>query len=138
MLNATNSNAIISKSKNVLSISFCISGIYVIFRILSSKRWASDVILFWNYRLENAELLKCLKSLVSEHLWTIKMLKCLKDFLNLQGSIFVIFFDHSERKSASFTIIWNHRISEIIEYKKRGYLNALKAADQNTYGQSSC
>ena len=40
------------------------------------------------------------KSPVSEHLWTVNMLKGPKDCLNLRGSIFVMFFDHSERKSA--------------------------------------
>ena len=29
-----------------------------------------------SYRLQSAGLLKCLKSLVSEHLWTVNMLKC--------------------------------------------------------------
>ena len=29
-------------------------------------------------------------------------------------------------------------VSEIIDCKKRGYLNAQKATDQNTYGQSTC
>ena len=29
-------------------------------------------------------------------------------------------------------------VSEIIDYKMRGYLNAQKAAYQNTYGQSTC
>ena len=40
------------------------------------------------------------KSTVSELLWIVKMLKGSKDCLNLHGSIFVVFFDHSERKSA--------------------------------------
>ena len=35
---------------------------------------------FWNYRLQKAWLLKCLKSPLSEHLWTGNMLKGLKDF----------------------------------------------------------
>ena len=39
------------------------------------------------------------KKSVSEQLWTVNMLKGPKDCLNLQGSIFVKFFDHSERKS---------------------------------------
>ena len=37
---------------------------------------------------------------MSEHLWKVNMLNGPKDCLNLQGSIFVIFFDHSEMKSA--------------------------------------
>ena len=53
-----------------------------------------------NYRLENAELLKCPKNSVSEHIWTVNMLKGPKHCLNINGSIFVIFFDHSEKKSA--------------------------------------
>ena len=49
------------------------------------------MITLWNYRLENVGLLKCLKSLVSEHLFTVNMLKDPKDCLNLHGSIFVRF-----------------------------------------------
>ena len=62
MFNRTNSNAIISKSKNIFSTFFFISGIYIKFEILSKNSWASEVISYWNYRLENAELLKCPKS----------------------------------------------------------------------------
>ena len=56
--------------------------------------------LFLSDRLEKGGLLKCLKIAVSEHLWTANMLKGLKHFLNLHGSIFLIFFVHSERKSS--------------------------------------
>ena len=62
------------------------------------KIWALEIICFWNYRLQKAGLLKCLKSLVSEHLWTVNMLKGPKDCLILHGSIFVIFFDNSQGK----------------------------------------
>ena len=55
---------------------------------------------FWNYRLQKEPLLKSLKSTVSEHLWTVNILKALKQCLNLHGSIFLIFFHHSEKKSA--------------------------------------
>ena len=68
---------------------------------------ASKAIFFWNYRLEKAELLKCQKSRMSEHLWTVNMLKGLKGpnhFLNLHGSIFDTFFDHSETESACKTV----------------------------------
>ena len=58
-----------------------------------------------NYRLEKIGLLKCLKSYVSEHLWTVNMLKAPKDYLILHGSIFVIFFDHSERNSSRKILI---------------------------------
>ena len=37
---------------------------------------------------------------MSEHLWTVNMLKAPKDCLNVHESIFVIFFDHSEKQSA--------------------------------------
>ena len=36
---------------------------------------------------------------MSEDLWTVNMLKGPKDCLNPHGSIFVRFFDYSERKS---------------------------------------
>ena len=62
------------------------------------------MISYWNYSLENAELLKCLKNPVLEHLWTVNMLNGPKHCLNLHGSIFLTFFDHSERKSAPETI----------------------------------
>ena len=62
---------------------FSISEIYIKFGILWNKRRASEVICFWNYRLQIEELLKCPKSYVSEDLWTVNMLKCPKDCLNL-------------------------------------------------------
>ena len=74
------------------------------------KRRASDVICFWNYRVQNVGPLKYLKSPVSEHLRTVNMLKNTKDCLNLHGSIFFVFSDHSERKSAPkfcFRSLWN-------------------------------
>ena len=64
------------------------------------KKWASEVICFWNYRLRKAVLLKFIKSPVWEHLWTGNMLNGPKQCLNLQGRNFVKFFDVSERKSA--------------------------------------
>ena len=63
------------------------------------KIWASEVISFWNYRLQKVGLLKSLKSLLSEHLWRVNMFKGAKCSSNMHGSIFVIFFDHFERKS---------------------------------------
>ena len=50
-----------------------------------------------NYRLQKTWLLKCLKSPVSEHLWTVNMLKGPKHCLNLHGSTFAIFFEHYKR-----------------------------------------
>ena len=69
------------------------------------KEWASEIICFWNYRLQKARLLKWLKSPVSEHLWTVKMLTGPKHCLILQGSIFVKFLDHFDRKSARKILI---------------------------------
>ena len=40
------------------------------------------------------------KTRVRTQSWTVMMLKGPKDCLNLHGSIFVLFFDHSEGKSA--------------------------------------
>ena len=65
------------------------------------KTWPSEVICFWNYRLEKADLFICPKSRVSEHLRTVNMLKGSKHCRNLHSSIFVIFFDHSEKKISS-------------------------------------
>ena len=50
-----------------------------------------------NHRLQKAWLLKCLKSPVSENLWTVNMLKGPKHCLNLHGSNSVIFFEHYKR-----------------------------------------
>ena len=44
--------------------------------------------------------LNAAKSHVSEHLLTVNMLKAPKYCINVHRSIFVIFFDHSEKKSA--------------------------------------
>ena len=62
------------------------------------KKMSSEVICFWSFRLKKAGLLKFLKSPVSEHLWTVNMLKGPKHCLILHDSNFVIFLDHSERK----------------------------------------
>ena len=75
VFNKTNWNAITSKSENIFWISFCISGIYIKFGILWKRRWASEVICFWNYTLQKAGLLKCPKSPISEHFWTANMFK---------------------------------------------------------------
>ena len=56
--------------------------------------------LLLSYRLQKGGLLKCLKIAMSEHLWTANLLKGPKDNINLHATIFVIFFDHSEWKSA--------------------------------------
>ena len=64
------------------------------------KRWASEVIFSWNYRLQIEGLVKCLESPVWEYLWTVNMLRGLKHWLNQHDSIFVEFFDKYEGKSA--------------------------------------
>ena len=68
------------------------------------------MITLWNYGLENVGLLKCLKSLVSEHLFTVNMLKDPKDCLNLHGIIFVRFsitLNENQLKKFSFRSICN-------------------------------
>ena len=45
------------------------------------------------------------KSPVWGHLWTVNILKGPKHCLNLHGSIFVIFSDHSEKQSAQKNLI---------------------------------
>ena len=86
--------------KHFLSFFLHFRNLHKIRNTLKKKRWASQFISFWNYRLQKTGLLKCLKSPLWEHLQTVNMLKCPKDCLNLHGSIFVRFFDHSERKSS--------------------------------------
>ena len=58
--------------------------------------WFLTEIINWKKR----SYLKAQKNPVSEHLWTVNTLKGPKHCLNLHRSIFVIFFDHSLRKSA--------------------------------------
>ena len=48
------------------------------------------------------------KATLSEHLWTVNILKGPNQLLNLHGSICVIFFDHSERKSAPKTLFYKY------------------------------
>ena len=97
--NATNSNAIISKSKNIFWIFFCIIRIWIKFGILWKKRRASEVISCWNYRLQNEGLLNYLK-ILCQNTQPQVMQRGPKDCLNLQCSIFVRFFDLSAREWA--------------------------------------
>ena len=99
-INATNWDAIISKSKKAFSISHSIYRIFIKFLILWKKGSASYAIFFWDYRLQKERLLKYLKSPLSEHLWAVNILKGPKDCLSLNGSFFVMFFDPSDKKSA--------------------------------------
>ena len=59
------------------------------------ERWFLSKIIAWKKR----SYLSAQKATVSEHLWTVNMLKGPKHCLNMDGSIFVMFFDHSEKKS---------------------------------------
>ena len=113
MSNAKNAYAIISKSKNVFWIFFCISKIYIKFEILLIIKWSSEVICFWNYRLQKSGLLKCRKSPVSEHLRKANMLKGRKHCLNMHKSIFVIFLctlKGYQVEKLCFSCSWNFDI----------------------------
>ena len=55
---------------------------------------------------KNRGYLNATKSPVSEHLWTVNMLKGPKDCLILHGSIFVIFSGHSETKSSLLILFY--------------------------------
>ena len=108
MFNATNSNAIISKSKNMLWMVFWISGIYIKLGILWKKHepqrlFVSEIIDCKKRSYLNASKAPCQKTF--GHLWRVNMLKCLGHCINLHSSIFVILFDHSERKSARKTLV---------------------------------
>ena len=70
------------------------------------------MISYWNYRLEKTELLKSPKNPVSEHLWTVNMLKGPKHCLNLHGSVFVIFFDLLSKKISPINALFE--ASEIL------------------------
>ena len=58
------------------------------------------MICFSNDRLQKAGLLKSLQNLVLKYLWTVNISKGPKHCLNLHRSIFVVFFDHSQKNSA--------------------------------------
>ena len=125
MSNATNSNAIISKSKNIFSIFFWISQIFIKFVLLCKKRSASEVICFWNYRLQKAGLLKLLKSPLREHLWIVNMLKHPKDCLNKSaGHLFCnLFWSHLNEISSENSVLV---VSEIL----RLFVNILTPDDK--------
>ena len=50
--------------------------------------------------MEKAELVKCSKIPMSEHLSRVNMLKDPKDCLDMHGGIFLVFRDHYDRNSA--------------------------------------
>ena len=96
--------------KNIYLIFFCISQIYIKLWILGEKGLASEVIFFWNYRLQKAVLLKCLKSPLSEHLWAVNMLRGQKQCLNYHGWIYhgltrVRTLMHSQHVKGSETLL---------------------------------
>ena len=78
MTNATNWNAIIPNSKTILAFFFFF---FFHFQNLHKncnsleKAWASDVICFWNYRMQNVGLFKCLKSVRARTLMDIQHVK---------------------------------------------------------------
>ena len=125
MSSETNSNAIISKSKNIFSIFFWISQIFIKFVLLCKKRSASEVICFWNYRLQKAGLLKLLKSPLREHLWIVNMLKHPKDCLNKSaGHLFCnLFWSHLNEISSENSVLV---VSEIL----RLFVNILTPNDK--------
>ena len=90
----------LSQNLRLLAQFSLISVIYIKSWILWKRRWSLEVICFLNYRLQKAGLLKRLNSNVSAHLYADSMLKVPKQCLNMHGTIFVISFDHSARKSA--------------------------------------
>ena len=121
MSNATNSNAIISKSKNIFEFFFCICGIYIKFGILWKKRWASKDICFWSYRRQKVGLLKCLKSPKSDHLWTDNMLKGQKKLLKSARQFFCHnFWSFRKKISSKISVLV---VSEIL----RLFVNILTA-----------
>ena len=61
------------------------------FLIFSKKRWPSQLLYSWNYRLSITWLDKYLKSPVSEHRFSVNMLKGPKGCWNLHGGTFIIF-----------------------------------------------
>ena len=76
-------------SENFFSPFYCIFEIYTKFWTFCKKIQASERMYFRNYRLQKVWLLKCLKSLVSEHSWTVNMLKGTIHCWNLQESSFI-------------------------------------------------
>ena len=122
MFNATNSNAIISKSKNIFSIFCCTSRIYIKFGILRKTRLDQEGICFWNIRLQKVALFKCLKSPVSEHLWTVNLLKGVKDCLIctvVSLSYFLTTLQKNHLEKFIFSSIWNLETVNILTYDEK-------------------
>ena len=103
VFNGTTSNATIPYRKVFSEFFPHIPNLYKISNTLK-KRWASDMICFWNDRLQKAGLLKSLKSPVLKYLWTVNISEGPKHCLNLHRSVFVVFFDHSQKNSARKTL----------------------------------
>ena len=58
--------------------------------ILLKKKWHSESMYFWNYRLSNIWLDECLDSLVLEHPLTVNLSKRPKHLWNLHKRTFII------------------------------------------------
>ena len=104
MFSARTLNATIPEVENVSAISFCISEVSIKFWIFWKKGWGSWFRYFPSFRLQKTWLPKCLKSLVSVHLRTVKIVKSGKHCWKMHGSSFDIFFHHSERTSVRKTL----------------------------------
>ena len=92
----------------ITSVLFVIGRIYALFLKSTSnfehfqkKRWSSQLMCFWNERLQKMWLDKYFKSSGSEHRWTVNMLKVPKHCWNLRSSTFIIFSHPSERYTVS-------------------------------------
>ena len=94
---ATNWNTIIEEQTKSFWIFICICKIYIKFWIFWKTRWPSFLMYFRKNGLQMASLDKCRKSPVSEHRWTVNILKDPKHCKNLLGSTFIRFCHHSER-----------------------------------------
>ena len=87
--------------------------------------WTSEVIFFSNDTLQIAGLPKYPKSPVSEHWWTVNMLKGPKDWLNVHGSFFYIFWSFPKQiSSKEFVLV----VSEILTH----FVNLLTPDDKHS------
>ena len=82
----------IKSARKIRKFFFFIPEIYIKFWILWKKRWASEIICFWNYRLQKAGLLKCLKNVASEHLLSSQHVKPSKTLLKSARQYFCHIF----------------------------------------------
>ena len=144
MFNATISDEIISKSKNIFWIFFCISWIYIKICLLWKKNEPERLFVFEIIDCKKRRYLMPEKSRTKTLLETQHVKQSEKLHKPSRQYFCHIFLSLWKKISSKSSVLEKQNeplrlfLSEIIDSKKWGYLNAQKAPCQNTYGQSTC